>query len=219
MTELTLVIGNKNYSSWSFRPWLFLHMNHVPFTEVRIPLYQPDSKKEIRRYSPSGKVPFLCDGTIGVWDSLAICEYAVERFSLAQAWPQDPALRAEARSLVAEMHSGFSALRSQLSMNCRRTPRQAAYDSAAAADIARIDTLWTSCRERFGANGPGLFGKWSLVDAFYAPVVFRFDRYLLPCSALSREYMDSVMALPAVQEWVAAARLETEVLEQFEVRD
>jgi glutathione S-transferase len=219
MSELTLVIGNRNYSSWSFRPWLFLRMNQIPFAEVRIPLYQATSKQEILRYSPSGKVPFLRDGTIGVWDSLAICEYAIERFALAQAWPHDPAQRAEARSLVAEMHSGFSALRSQLSMNCRRTPKAAPFDAAAAADISRIDSLWTSCRERFGADGPGLFGEWSLVDAFYAPVVLRFDRYLLPCSAVSRQYMNEVLALPAVQEWVAAARRESEVLEQFEIRD
>ena len=162
MTDLTLVIGNKNYSSWSFRPWLFLRMNHIPFTEVRIPLYLAESKANILRYSPSGKVPFLRDGHIAVWDSLAICEYAIERFALATAWPHDPAARAEARSLVAEMHSGFGALRSQLSMNCRREPRAAAFDTAAAADITRIDALWTSCRERFAAQGPGLLapGRW-----------------------------------------------------------
>lgn len=217
MSDVTLVIGNRNYSSWSFRPWLFLKLNDIPFTETRIPLYTDASKANILRHSPSGKVPLLHDGELVVWDSLAICEYIIERFSPRYALPYEAALRAEARSLVAEMHSGFGALRSQLSMNCRRTPAPAPYDEAAAADIERIDQIWTSCRQRFAAKGPGLFGEWSLVDAFFAPVVFRFDRYMLPCSPESRAYMDSILALPVVQEWVAAARLETEVLAHFEV--
>jgi glutathione S-transferase len=214
---LTLYIGNKNYSSWSLRPWLFLRMNGIAFREERIPLYAENSRERILQVSPSGKVPLLVDGDVHVWDSLAICEYIVERFVPARAWPEAMAERAEARSLVAEMHSGFTALRSQLSMNCRRTPAPAPYDDAAAADIRRIDSLWTSCRTRFGARGPGLFGEWSLVDAFYAPVVLRFDRYCLPCSPVSRAWMDGVLVLPALQEWIAAARAETEVLPQFEV--
>lgn len=218
MSDLTLLIGNKNYSSWSLRPWLFLMLNDIPFHEVRIPLFTPTAKAEILTRSPSGKVPFLQDGAIGVWDSLAICEYVIERFSPKYGWPEKRAERAEARSLVAEMHSGFGALRSQLSMNCRRRPELAGYDDAAAADIRRIDELWTSCRQRFGGDGPGLFGPWSLVDAFYAPVVLRFDRYCLPCSELSRAYMDAVLALAPMVEWVAAARAESEFLEQFEVQ-
>lgn len=214
---LTLYIGNRNYSSWSLRPWLFLKMNAIPFTEVRIPLYAENSGSEILRVSPSGKVPLLQDGALRVWDSLAICEHIIERFNPPCAWPQEAAARAEARSLVAEMHSGFSALRSQLSMNCRRMPAPAAYDTAAAADIRRIDAIWTSCRERFAGDGPGLFGAWSLADAFYAPVVLRFDRYCLPASPLARTWMETVLQLPALQEWVAAARAETEVLPQFEV--
>lgn len=214
---LQLIIGNRNYSSWSLRPWLFLRLNGVAFDTRRIPLYAEGSKAEILRHSPSGKVPLLIDGDLQVWDSLAICEYAIERFNLAAAWPADRAQRAQARSLVAEMHSGFTALRSQLSMNCRRTPAAAPYDDAAAADIRRIDAIWTSCRQRFAAQGPGLFGAWSLADAFYAPVVLRFDRYRLPCSAESRAYQDSVLALPELQEWIAAAREEKEVLAQFEV--
>lgn len=214
---LTLYIGNRNYSSWSLRPWLFLKMNNIPFDEVRIPLYAAQSKAEILKVSPSGKVPLLVDGNLRVWDSLAICEHAIERFDPPSAWPRDAAARAEARSLVAEMHSGFGALRSQLSMNCRRAPAPAPYDDAAADDIRRIDALWTSCRARFAAAGPGLFGAWSLVDAFYAPVVLRFDRYCLPCSPAARDWMDAVLALPGMQQWVAAARREAEVLPQFEV--
>lgn len=214
---LKLLIGNRNYSSWSLRPWLFLRLNGVAFETQRIPLYTEGSRQEILKHSPSGKVPLLIDGDLHVWDSLAICEYAIESLGLAQAWPQDVKARAEARSVVAEMHSGFSALRSQLSMNCRRQPAAAPYDDAAAADIRRIDAIWTSCRERFAGNGPGLFGAWSLADAFYAPVVLRFDRYQLPCSEASRHYMDTVLALPAMQEWIAAAREENEVLSQFEV--
>lgn len=214
---LKLLIGNRNYSSWSLRPWLFFRLKNLPFEVQRIPLYAECSKAEILKYSPSGKVPLLIDGDIQVWDSLAICEYAIERFDLKAAWPSDVRARAEARSLVAEMHSGFSGLRSQLSMNCRRTPAAVPYDAVAAADIRRIDAIWTSCRERFSAHGPGLFGTWSLVDAFYAPVVLRFDRYCLPCSTAARAYMDSVLALPAMQEWVAVALEEKEVLTQFEV--
>lgn len=217
MAELTLIIGNKNYSSWSLRPWLFLKLNGIPFTEIRVPLYTPGSKADILKHSPSGKVPLLHDGEIAVWDSLAICEYVNEKFALAHGLPRDVALRAEARSLIAEMHSGFGALRSQLSVNCRRKPAPAPYDEAAAADIRRVDEIWTTCRERFGAVGPGLLGSWSMVDAFYAPVVLRFDRYCLPCSSTARAYMDAVLALPAMQEWVAAGSAESEVLAQFEV--
>lgn len=214
---LTLYIGNRNYSSWSLRPWLFLKMNGIPFDEVRIPLYAESSKADILKVSPSGKVPLLVDGNLRIWDSLAICEHVIERFDPPCAWPRDVAARAEARSLVAEMHSGFTALRSQLSMNCRRMPAPAPCDDAAMADIRRIDAVWTSCRERFAAAGPGLFGGWSLADAFYAPVVLRFDRYCLPCSPAARAWMDVVLALPALQAWVAAARTEAEVLTQFEV--
>ncbi len=181
---MQLLIGNRNYSSWSLRPWLFLRLNNVPFETRRIPLYAEGSKAEILKYSPSGKVPLLIDGDLHVWDSLAICEYAIEKLELTNAWPADIKTRAEARSLVAEMHSGFGALRSQLSMNCRRTPAPAPYDDAAAADIRRIDSLWTSCRERFSTQGPGLFGSWSLADAFYAPRRSPFRP--LPASLLSR---------------------------------
>jgi len=196
MSDLTLVIGNKNYSSWSLRPWLFLRLNNIPFSEIRVPLYGPESKASIMQHSPSGKVPLLHDGEFHVWDSLAICLHLIERFEPPHGWPADLLRRAEARSLVAEMHSGFTALRSQLSMNCRRAPKASPYDAAAAQDIARIDGIWTSCRERFAGEGPGLFGNWSIADAFYAPVVLRFDRYCLPCSAASRQYMDNVLALP-----------------------
>lgn len=214
---MELLIGNRNYSSWSLRPWLFLRLTGVAFETRRIALYEDGSKAEILQYSPSGKVPLLVDEDIHVWDSLAICEYAIERFSLSRAWPEAKAERAEARSLVAEMHSGFAALRSQLPMNCRRQPGPAAYDAAAAVDIQRIDAIWTSCRQRFSKRGPGLFGEWSLVDAFYAPVVLRFDRYQLPCTELARQYQAQVLALPALQEWIEAAREEKEILPQFEV--
>ena len=211
-----LVIGNQNYSSWSLRAWLFLRLNEVDFDVQRIALYTGSAKAELLRYSPAGKVPVLIDGNICVWDSLAICEYAIENLGLP-GWPTEGAVRAEARSLVAEMHGGFGALRSQFPMNCRRTPTPVPPDDAALADIQRVDAIWSSCRERFDKCGPGLFGDWSLADAFYAPVVLRFDRYCLPCSESARRYMDAVLMLPAMQEWVAAARQETEVLPQFEV--
>lgn len=211
-----LIIGNRNYSSWSLRPWLFLRLNQVDFDTQRIALYTDTAKAEITQHSPAGKVPVLIDGDIHVWDSLAICEYAIERLGLP-GWPAETKARAQARSLVAEMHSGFGALRNQCPMNCRRAPALLAHDAAAAADIRRVDAIWTYCREQSAAHGPGLFGDWSLVDAFYAPVVLRFHRFCLPCSEPARRYMDAVLDLPAMQEWVMAAQQETEVLPQFEV--
>ena len=217
MSEPTLVIGNKNHSSWSLRPWLLLRHLQIAFTEVRIPLYAPDSAERIRAHSPSGKVPLLRDGANVIWDSLAICEYVAERFPDRHAWPADPAVRAVARSVSAEMHSGFGALRNALPMNCRASGRRVLPTEDVRADIARIQDIWRACRHELGQGGPWLFGRFSIADAMFAPVAYRFATYGVECDATARAWMNAIFALPEIQEWTAAAHAETEVLEQFEV--
>lgn len=212
MADLTLVIGNKNYSSWSLRPWIALKQIGAPFREIRIPLRQPDTRARILEHSPGGKVPILKDGDIAVWESLAILDYLAEKFPSAGLWPSAPAARAEARSIAAEMHAGFAALRQQLPMDIRsRKPLKA--DAAAEADIARVLEMWRGARSRHGAEGPFLFGRFTAADAMYAPVVTRFRTYGVALDKVCAAYVDAVFALPAMQEWVAAATAEKEVID------
>ncbi|QJD30037.1 glutathione S-transferase family protein [Methylococcus geothermalis] len=214
--SLTLVIGNKNYSSWSLRPWLYLKHHGLAFEEVRIPLYREDSKPKILAHSPTGKVPVLIDGDVAVWDSLAILEYLAERFPETSGWPQAPADRALARSLAAEMHSGFLALRTHCGMNCRRPPAVKAVPEAVHRDVARIGHIWRDCRERFAGDGPWLFGRFSIADAMYAPVALRFATYRLEAGKSAAEYVSTVLGHPATQEWMEAGRAENEVIPAFE---
>jgi glutathione S-transferase len=214
MPELTLVIGNKNYSSWSLRPWLAMKHARIPFREVRIPLYQPDSKARLLEYSPAGKVPVLVDGAVTVWESLAILEYLADKFPRQGFWPEDAAARAHARAISAEMHAGFGELRRQMSMNVRRSLPGRPGTPEVDADIARITWMWLTCFERYG--GPFLFGGFGAADAMYAPVAGRFATYGVVLPPRCRQYVDTVLALPAMQEWYAAARAEAEVLPQFE---
>jgi len=216
MSRYTLVIGNKNYSSWSLRAWLLMKHGGMPFDEIRIPLYVAGSKDSLRKYAPSGKVPVLLDGSLAVWDSLAIAEYLAERHPDRRLWPQDSAVRAVARSISAEMHSGFSALRSNMSMNCRGSFPGVGRTVEVAADVERIQRMWTDCRERFGAAGPFLFGEFTIADAMYAPVVLRFKTYAVQLAPVARQYADTVLGLPALQDWVEAAKAETEVIPAFE---
>jgi glutathione S-transferase len=209
MAELKLVIGSKTYSSWSLRPWLLLRYHNVAFREVPIALNQPDSKKRIAEYSPSGRVPVLLNGPEKIWESLAICEYAAETLKLPAAWPSDVTLRFQARSLACEMHSGFADLRRELPMDCRRAPAPQAYGAAVAADIARIRAIWRECRQAHAKNGEWLYGKFGIVDAMFAPVVLRLHAYAVPVDGPEREYMDTVLHLPALREWLGAAMLET----------
>ncbi len=215
MSEPTLVIGNKNYSSWSLRPWLAMKVAGIPFAEHRIPLYGPGSKDQILVYSPAGKVPCLADGDLRVWDSLSICEYLAEKHP--GLWPQDPAARALARSVSAEMHSGFANLRAKMSMNIRKRYPGLGRTPESLADVARIVSLWSDCRARYGKGGRFLFGAFSIADAMYAPVVLRFRTYEVELPADCRAYSDAVLALPAMQDWIAAAMAETESLPQFEL--
>ncbi|HMH19768.1 MAG TPA: glutathione S-transferase family protein [Burkholderiales bacterium] len=217
MAARILVIGNRNYSSWSLRPWLFLKQNGIAFEEVRVSLYQTDSKKQLLRYSPSGKVPVLIEGEMRVWDSLAILEYLAEAHPRTGGWPADSVARATARSVCAEMHSGFPALRQNLSMNVRKLFAPRTWPPEVNEDIERIQSLWQSCRERHEADGPFLFGRFSVADAMYAPVVWRFVGYSVPLTPGARAYCDTMLALRPMQEWQAAARAEAETLPQFEM--
>jgi glutathione S-transferase len=213
---LTLVIGNKVYSSWSLRPWLLLRHGGVPFEEVRIPLYGPESKARILAWSPAGRVPVLAEGALRVWDSLAICETLAERYPERCGWPRDAEARALARSVSAEMHSGFVSLRSELPMNCRERRAGVVPSPAAQAEIERVAALWSDCRTRFGAGGPWLFGAFSPADAMYAPVALRFHAYGVALEGAPAAYVASLLGHPAVAEWMAAAGREPEVLERFE---
>ena len=217
MSELTLVIGNKNYSSWSLRPWLVLKQFGIPFTEIRISLYGSEAKENILRYSPSGKVPVLHDGDITVWDSLAICEYLAERFPQQQLWPAQPAARALARAICAEMHTGFADMRQHMNMNIRGHFPGKGMTPEVAQDIERIQAIWRDCRTRFDANGPYLFGAFSIADAFFAPVVLRFVTYAPVLDKHTRAYMETLLGLPALQEWITAAKAETESIPAFEL--
>ena len=216
MSRYTLVIGNKNYSSWSLRAWLLMKHAGIPFDEIRIPLYVAGSKESLRKYAPSGKVPVLLDGSLAIWDSLAIAEYLAEHHPDRRLWPQDSAVRAVARSISAEMHSGFGALRSNMSMNCRGSFPGIGRTVEVAADVERIQRMWIDCRERFGVAGPFLFGEFTTADAMYAPVVLRFKTYAVQLAPVARQYADTVLGLPALQDWVEAAKAEIEVIPAFE---
>ncbi len=206
MTPLTLVIGNKNYSSWSLRAWLFLKHAGVEFQEILVRLDAADTREQLERYGPSGRVPVLRHGKLCVWDSLAICEYVAELSG--KGWPQAAAARAVARAVSAEMHSGFTTLRSLWPMNARARNRRTAVTTALEADIERIDELWNDCRGRFGEGGPWLFGDYSVADAMYAPVVLRFNTYGARISQTARWYMASVLEDAPLQEWLQAAKQE-----------
>jgi glutathione S-transferase len=204
---MLLVIGNKNYSSWSLRPWLAMKVLGMAFDEVRIPLYRPGSKEQILRYSPAGRVPILRDGDTVVWDSLAILEHLAERHP--QLWPKDPAQRAKARSVSAEMHSGFAALRQHMSMNTRKRYPGKGRTPEVQADIARIDAIWSE------AKGPFLFGQFTAADAMYAPVVLRFRTYEV--EVRKQSYMDAMLALPAMRDWIEAAGREPESIPDLDL--
>src|SRR6202166_5410812 len=214
---LKLVIGNKNYSSWSMRPWLALRANQIAFEEIFIPLYTGDiDKKRILGFTQSGKVPALIDCDVTIWDSLAIIEYAAEKFPEARLWPEDRAHRAHARSISAEMHSGFAALRNECGMNLHRPVGEIALSDDARANIARIQEIWTECCQRHGQAGPFLFGAFGGADAMFAPVVHRFRTYAIEVAPKVRQYMDAMMSLPAFQEWTRAGLAETLVIDKFE---
>ncbi len=202
--SLKLILGNKNYSSWSLRPWIAMRHAGIAFEEEVIPLYEPGSTERILAYSPAGKVPILIDGDMTIWESLAILDHIAERFPKAQLWPSDPKARAHARAVSAEMHAGFGALRRHCPMNMRRVNKRLELTVEVDANVQRIESIWTDCRARFGEGGPFLFGRFSAADAMYAPVVSRFASYAIGVGAACEAYMAAMMALPAWREWHAA---------------
>ena len=206
---MRLVIGNKNYSSWSLRPWLALKVLGEDFEEMRIPLYGPGSKEAILAHSPSGKVPCLIDGTTVVWDSLAILEYLAERHP--QLWPQDRAERARARALSAEMHAGFANLRQHMSMNVRKRYPGRGRTPEVLVEIARVAAIWSEAR------GPFLFGAFGAVDAMFAPVALRFRTYEVQLPPQAAAYAQALLGLPALRQWVADAEREAESIPVFDL--
>jgi glutathione S-transferase len=215
MPDFTLVMGNKNYSSWSLRPWMLMRHLQVAFEEQVIVLSQPDTASRVAHYTPAGRVPVLQHGAITLWESIAIGEYLCEL--TGKGWPGERAARAHARVVSAEMHAGFSALRTEWPMNARATGRRTPMTAALQADIERIDALWGDCRRRFGADGPWLFGEYSLADAMYAPVVLRFRTYGATLSGQAAAYLDTVLQDAALQQWLAAAASEPWTIAYSEV--
>jgi glutathione S-transferase len=208
MAKLELVLGNKNYSSWSLRPWLLMKQMGIEFEEILIPLYRPETADRLLRYSPSGKVPVLREDGRLVWESLAICEYLAEKYPRMNLWPEDPEARVLARSISHEMHAGFAALRSECPMNVRRPPARLELTAQAQADVRRIQQIWAQCREAYRKLGPFLFGFFSIADAMYAPVVFRFYNYAITTDPVSEEYSKTILGLPVIQEWIEVSRRE-----------
>lgn len=217
VAELKIIIGNKNYSSWSLRGWLAVRHTGTAYKEVKIDLYTPNSKAELLKHSPTGLVPALIDGDVMVWDSLAIIDYCASITPEKFWWPKERAAYAFARSMSAEMHSGFMGLRSHAPMNLKGRWSGLALSEGVTKDVARIDALWTQARECFGADGDFLFGEFSAADMMFAPVVTRLETYGIPVSPTARTYMDAMLAHPHMQEWTAEGLAETAIIVSGEV--
>jgi glutathione S-transferase len=214
---MKLVIGNKNYSSWSLRAWLVLREAGIPFEEVMIRFGagfgNGEFTERVRRHSPVGRVPVLVDDDIVVWDSLAIAEYLAEKFPEKKLWPEARAARARARSICAEMHAGFSHLRNRMPMNCEATLPLGALEITVLRDIERVTEIWREARASYGAEGPFLFGRFSIADAYFAPVVWRFVTYATPLPAHAEGYVETMTNLASMKEWLASARAENEFVD------
>jgi glutathione S-transferase len=216
MSALLLVIGSRNYSSWSLRPWLLLRHLGLEFSERQFLLDTPEFEAGIGTVSPTHQVPVLVHGALRVWESLAICEYASE-LAGGLGWPADPGRRAQARSVANEMHAGFAALRAACPMNVRATGRRVPLTPPLEQDLRRIDAIWSGCRRDHGELGPYLFGRFSAADAMFAPVVLRVRSYALPLSQLAQRYQENMLADPHLREWIGASGRETQVIPHEEV--
>ena len=214
---MILYHGNKNYSSWSMRAWLGLKLSGAPFTEVAFHLGEPGVRKKIARHSPTARVPALHDGELVIWDSLAICEYLAERFPKSGMWPEDRAARAVARAVVAEMHSGFPAVRAHMPFNMRRSSPGKGRAEGVEEEIDRIKRIWRDLRSTYGGEPGFLFGSWSLADVFYAPVVSRFNTYAVELDEISQAYAATVWEHPDVREWRQAAEAEPWTEPEFDL--
>lgn len=219
MSELTLIIGNKNYSSWSLRPWFWMRYHNIDFKEVRVPLFTEHTNAQLKKYYSNYKVPVLLDGDFIVWDSMAILEYLAEKFPQFKGLPDEREDRAMVRSVCAEMHSSFSAMRAELPMNCRKTFSDIKLSSSAREDIERITALWRYFRRRYEHRGPWLFGDFSIADAVFAPVVIRFKGYNIELSEIEREYADYLYTQNTLIEWCQAGKEEHEIIAMDEISE
>jgi glutathione S-transferase len=217
MTKLTLIIGNKNYSSWSLRPWIFMKHFNIEFAEKRIPLFTETTDQELAPYFSDYKVPVLLDDDFVVWDSLSILEYLSENYLDSKGWPEDVKARALARSVSAEMHSSFSNVRNELPMNCRKIFHDIRLSPEATREVGRIKDLWRKCRKEYGTNGEWLFGQYSIADAMYAPIALRFAGYSIPLSGIEEAYVKTVLAHPSIIEWIQDGKAEREIIEMDEI--
>jgi glutathione S-transferase len=217
MAKLHLVIANKNYSSWSLRPWMAMTMAGLAFDESMILLDTPTMKKQIAEHSGAGRLPVLHHGKITIWETLAILEYLAETFPEKNLWPKAKAARAVARAVSNEMHAGFTSLRNACPMNLRRPPKPVVFNEAILADVARIEEIWRDCRKTYGKGGKFLFGKFCNADSMFAPVVTRFETYAIPVAKDMRAYMNAVMATKAFQKWKSAALKESWIVPHDEV--
>jgi len=217
VSNLTLIIGNKNYSSWSLRPWVFMRYYQIDFDEKKIFLDTETTTQELSQYSSGTKVPILQDRNLEIWDSLAILEYVSEQYCDSSGWPSEPSARAIARSISAEMHSSFANLRSELPMNCRKQFNHVDLSIEAAEEVTRVLEIWRMCREQFADNGQWLFGEYSIADAMFAPIALRFNGYSIPLEGIEKDYVASVLGQPSIVEWIAAAKVEKEMIESEEM--
>ncbi|MDP7145534.1 MAG: glutathione S-transferase family protein [Pseudomonadales bacterium] len=217
MSGLTLVIGNKNYSSWSLRAWVFMRHNEIEFQERRVVLSTETTARELSEYGSDSKVPVLMDGDLVVWDSLSILEYISEKYLGSNGWPHEADARAMARSMSSEMHSSFPGVRNELPMNCRKKFQNGQLSPKAEVEIERIKALWRKCRLEYGRDGEWLFGRYSIADAMFAPVALRFAGYSIPLDGAEEAYVTSVLAQPSIIEWMEAGKLEKEIIDEDEV--
>ena len=217
MSELTLIIGNKNYSSWSLRAWIFLRHYNLDFTEKRVPLFEKETDATLAKYGSDYKVPILQDGELIVWDSLAILEYISENYLNQQGLPADPKARAVARSISAEMHSSFTNIRNELPMNCRKQFNNIQLSESAQREVKRIEELWEKCQQNYGSHGKWLFGDFSIADAMFVPIALRFSGYNIPTNQNATNYIKQILQHPAIIEWIDAGKQETEIIEEDEI--
>jgi len=217
MSKLLLIIGNKNYSSWSLRPWVFLKQLNIEFEEKRVALFTDTTDKTLSEFDSDFKVPVLKDGDLTIWDSLSILEYLSENYLDGHGWPLDSGARAFARSVSAEMHSSFINVRNELPMNCRKSFQGISLSPAASTEVERIKHLWRSCREKFGEEGEWLFGRYSIADAMFAPIALRFAGYNIPLDGAEAAYVKCVLNQPSIVEWIEAGKLEKEIIDEDEI--
>lgn len=217
MSDLALVIGNKNYSSWSLRPWVFMKQNNIDFGEIPVSLSVESTAAQLAEYGSGLKVPVLKDGDFLVWDSLSILEYVAEKYLDSSGWPSEQSARATARSISCEMHSSFPNIRNALPMNCRKKFHNIHLSKQTESEIERIKLLWRQCRTKFGQGGEWLFGEYSIADAMYAPIALRFHGYDIPLEGVEQAYVQSVLSQPCIKDWIEAGVMEEEIIAEDEI--